>query len=259
MAFFVLLGVILLWWLFTKVGARTESSKLHAQVPSKAPSDGDLFAALPISRTGQRCKVIVQVDRCHICRSKRPPRFRSRRAIFCQYCVGRVNDHYGTPVAVLHEIVEDSLRRYRCAPRSEEAPECPMERVLNGGLLKAEITFELRYPFVFYSLPQVSLRQIASLKGFWLNYLRAYHLGLISSDWREERPVPIDWKQLRLRIRSEDGDQCLICHKRHTRLDVHHIIHLSKGGTNDPANLITLCYLCHRRQHPDIHFSLPAP
>jgi 5-methylcytosine-specific restriction endonuclease McrA len=32
-------------------------------------------------------------------------------------------------------------------------------------------------------------------------------------------------------------------------LEVHHIVPRSKGGTDDPANLITLCQRCHAKKH----------
>ena len=30
---------------------------------------------------------------------------------------------------------------------------------------------------------------------------------------------------------------------------VHHIVPISEGGTNDPANMVTLCFTCHRAEH----------
>lgn len=35
-------------------------------------------------------------------------------------------------------------------------------------------------------------------------------------------------------------------------LDVHHIIDLSRGGTNDPTNLVIVCKACHDAIHNTI-------
>ena len=35
-------------------------------------------------------------------------------------------------------------------------------------------------------------------------------------------------------------------------LEVHHILPVSEGGSDDPANLITLCKECHRKRHSQI-------
>ena len=39
------------------------------------------------------------------------------------------------------------------------------------------------------------------------------------------------------------------CGKKHTRLEVHHIIYRSQSGTDDENNLITLCEDCHSKVH----------
>lgn len=44
--------------------------------------------------------------------------------------------------------------------------------------------------------------------------------------------------------------QC--CGKKHVRLEVHHIIFRSMGGTDDEKNLITLCEKCHKAVHDGI-------
>ncbi len=47
-------------------------------------------------------------------------------------------------------------------------------------------------------------------------------------------------------ILARDGFQCASprCNAR-TQLNVHHIVYRSRGGTNDPSNLTTLCAACH--------------
>ncbi|MFX0202008.1 MAG: HNH endonuclease [Candidatus Hodarchaeota archaeon] len=53
--------------------------------------------------------------------------------------------------------------------------------------------------------------------------------------------------------RIRDNHRCQICGDvlpvPYGRLEVHHIVHRRKGGTNDLENLTTLCDLCHAVTH----------
>jgi AraC-like DNA-binding protein len=57
-------------------------------------------------------------------------------------------------------------------------------------------------------------------------------------------------KQLRpswWRVRDEErADECYNCGASDCKLDVHHIVPLSAGGTNESWDLMTLCESCHR-------------
>lgn len=57
-----------------------------------------------------------------------------------------------------------------------------------------------------------------------------------------------DWLELRSRILLRDLFRCRECNY-FKHLEVHHIIPKSKGGTDDPDNLITLCGRCHAKKH----------
>ena len=52
------------------------------------------------------------------------------------------------------------------------------------------------------------------------------------------------WKPLRAAILERDGYRCVKCGKA-GRLEVDHIEPVESGGTDDPANLQTLCRDCH--------------
>lgn len=59
------------------------------------------------------------------------------------------------------------------------------------------------------------------------------------------------WITLRFTIMQRDGFRCLLCgvaakDDPDVRLEVDHIIPRSRGGTNDPENLWTLCHACNR-------------
>ena len=53
-------------------------------------------------------------------------------------------------------------------------------------------------------------------------------------------------------ILHRDNYTCQCCGKKHVRLEVHHIIFRSMGGTDDERNLITLCEKCHKMVHDGI-------
>lgn len=55
-------------------------------------------------------------------------------------------------------------------------------------------------------------------------------------------------KALRKKIYRRDGFRCALCDSTNG-LQIHHIVHRSHGGTNLPANLITLCWKCHAVAH----------
>lgn len=78
--------------------------------------------------------------------------------------------------------------------------------------------------------------------------------------WRREHPV-VEKKtrrkrsthrklppDLREEILKRDGYTCQECGSREN-LQIHHIKYRSKGGSDDPENLVTLCELCHYRKH----------
>lgn len=63
-----------------------------------------------------------------------------------------------------------------------------------------------------------------------------------------------NWKNISAFIKKRDDYTCTTCGKKFPAcspyLHVHHIIPLSKGGTNEASNLTTLCYQCHVDNHP---------
>ena len=60
---------------------------------------------------------------------------------------------------------------------------------------------------------------------------------------------PYNWDSIRADVLKRDGHRCGNCGSS-TSLHVHHIVPLSKGGTNNPSNLRTLCEDCHKLLHP---------
>lgn len=56
------------------------------------------------------------------------------------------------------------------------------------------------------------------------------------------------WETLRRKILRRDEFKCKRCSAR-TELNVHHIIPVYLGGTDDTNNLVTLCRDCHKKEH----------
>jgi 5-methylcytosine-specific restriction endonuclease McrA len=65
-----------------------------------------------------------------------------------------------------------------------------------------------------------------------------------------ESPYPDNWKRLSEAAKHRDGHKCTDCGASGVELHVHHVVPLSKGGTNDLDNLATLCSMCHSMIHP---------
>lgn len=62
---------------------------------------------------------------------------------------------------------------------------------------------------------------------------------------------PRDWQQLRKMVLARDNHQCTeLSSSCNGPLQIHHVVPLSKGGTNDPQNLVTLCFCHHSDKHP---------
>jgi len=63
----------------------------------------------------------------------------------------------------------------------------------------------------------------------------------------------IAWTKVRRRVLERDGFRCQECGRDLRTLpgwftEVHHILPRTRGGTNHPANLATLCVSCHKRK-----------
>ena len=59
-----------------------------------------------------------------------------------------------------------------------------------------------------------------------------------------------EWIRLRKEILFRDGHQCVNCGAQ-TNLEVHHVVPLSRGRTNKPTDLVTVCRSCHAGSHEE--------
>ena len=63
---------------------------------------------------------------------------------------------------------------------------------------------------------------------------------------KASRKIPTHvWNRLRAHALRRDGYQCVQCGAMGRRLEVDHVTPLADGGTDDLANLQTLCRDCH--------------
>jgi 5-methylcytosine-specific restriction endonuclease McrA len=58
--------------------------------------------------------------------------------------------------------------------------------------------------------------------------------------------------EIRSQVLLRDNFRCQECNF-YKHLEVHHIVPRSKGGTDDPSNLVTLCQRCHAKKHGFAH------
>ena len=67
--------------------------------------------------------------------------------------------------------------------------------------------------------------------------------------WGYQKGFNYEYSSRREAVLHRDSYTCQCCGKKHVRLEVHHIIFRSLGGTDDEKNLITLCEKCHKAVH----------
>lgn len=64
---------------------------------------------------------------------------------------------------------------------------------------------------------------------------------------KTEREIPAPTRRA---VLERDNYQCRACGTGgENRLQLHHWVYRSRGGTHDPSNLVTVCFRCHRKIH----------
>ena len=67
--------------------------------------------------------------------------------------------------------------------------------------------------------------------------------------WAYQKGVNYGFANARAHALDRDNYTCQCCGKKHVRLEVHHIIFRSQGGSDELDNLLTLCEKCHKALH----------
>ena len=72
--------------------------------------------------------------------------------------------------------------------------------------------------------------------------------------WGYQKGPNYGFENTRAMILNRDNYTCQYCKGKHkdSKLEVHHIVYRSNGGSNEESNLITLCHTCHQNVHNGI-------
>lgn len=73
--------------------------------------------------------------------------------------------------------------------------------------------------------------------------------SLASHKWGYAKGELYQQENFKQAAKARDGYKCQRCGKKNCRLEVHHLLPRSRGGSDKLANLITLCSDCHRLAH----------
>ena len=71
--------------------------------------------------------------------------------------------------------------------------------------------------------------------------------------WGYQKGVNYGFENTKAMVLNRDEYKCHICKtkKKNVKLEVHHIVFRSNGGSDEVDNLITLCHDCHKKLHDD--------
>ena len=69
--------------------------------------------------------------------------------------------------------------------------------------------------------------------------------------WGYQKGANYGFENTKAMVLNRDNYTCQCCRGKHkdSRLEVHHIIYRSQGGSDEADNLITLCHTCHKALH----------
>lgn len=69
--------------------------------------------------------------------------------------------------------------------------------------------------------------------------------------WGYQQGANYGFENTKARVLNRDGYKCQICKGKHkdSKLEIHHIVFRSQGGSDESENLITLCHTCHSALH----------
>ena len=69
--------------------------------------------------------------------------------------------------------------------------------------------------------------------------------------WGYQKGINYGFENTKAMVLNRDNYTCQYCKGKHkdSKLEVHHIIYRSQGGSDEEGNLITLCHTCHKALH----------
>lgn len=71
--------------------------------------------------------------------------------------------------------------------------------------------------------------------------------------WGYQKGVNYGFENTKAMVLNRDNYTCQYCKGKHkdSKLEVHHIVFRSQGGSDEESNLITLCHTCHKDLHSE--------
>lgn len=140
-------------------------------------------------------------------------------------------------------------------PESVETEFCEVaESLLESEGLKSE-TYEVQICRLHeYCEQKIESELVAKAVGCSPSYARRFSYdderGGFQKEWSKSNQNEKVSPGARTKIINRDGGSCLRCGlENEAGLEVHHILPISQGGTNDDSNLATLCPHCHEAAH----------
>ena len=69
--------------------------------------------------------------------------------------------------------------------------------------------------------------------------------------WGYQKGVNYGFENTKAMVLNRDSYTCQCCKGKHkdSKLEVHHVVYRSQGGSDEESNLITLCHTCHKDLH----------
>ena len=69
--------------------------------------------------------------------------------------------------------------------------------------------------------------------------------------WGYQRGTNYGFENTKAMVLNRDNHTCKCCNGKHkdSKLEIHHIVYRSNGGSDDESNLITVCHTCHKNIH----------
>ena len=180
---------------------------------------------------------------CRICQNAfQSLKFETEHISICVRCVNTLN---GSPEPATYAAARLAEKLKRGMFRNAEID---LQSIEEWKRRKAQQTLQDLDAAVAAALHDWITRLLAKPENSARDFkmMRAHRRGLLRLEGYAT--YPSDWKDVATRIRRRDK-KCAACGREGIGLDVHHIVYLSKHGTNQQSNLVGLCRPCHEAEH----------
>ncbi len=94
-------------------------------------------------------------------------------------------------------------------------------------------------------------KHVSEMGQFDMHLMKNPSLADSKNKWGYQKGPNYGFANKRAMILNRDNYTCQCCKGKHkdSKLEVHHIIFKSDGGSDDAENLVTLCHTCHKKLH----------